>query len=363
MISLPRARDIGLSHIWSINTGPKNSIIDVDGVLVGHVTLIEGSGKLVPGYGPVRTGVTVVIPHPGNIFREKVPAAIHVINGFTKAIGLIQIEELGLIESPIALTNTLNVGLVADRIIEYSIEKNPDIGTLTSTINSIVLECNDGYLNDIQGRYVKQHHVKEAIERANSDVMEGSIGAGTDTIAFGFKGGIGTSSRKVDIGIETYIVGVLAQTNFGRKEDLIIAGIPIGKYLHRKGIEMYVKGSVNVIIATNAPLTPRQLKRLAKRASNGLAKVGSYTYNGSGEVVLTYSTAHRIPHDVERKLSVKMILDKYLNPLFRAVVEATEEAILNSMFMARTMDGRDGHVVYSIPINEVINILKRHEAI
>ena len=360
VIIMPRARDIGLYHIWSISIGPKNSITDVNGVLVGHVTLIKGSGKLIPGHGPIRTGVTIILPHTGNIFREKLPAAIHVINGFTKAIGLIQVEELGFIESPIALTNTLNIGLVADGVIEYSIERNPDIGISTSTINPIVLECNDGYLNDIQGRHVKQHHVIEAIERASSNVVEGSIGAGTGTIAFGFKGGIGTSSRKVDIGTETYMVGVLVQSNFGRKEDLTIAGVPIGKYLPKKGIETDMKGSINIIIATNAPLTPRQLKRLAKRASNGLARVGNYTYNGSGEVVLAFSTAYRIPHDKTQKLSIDIIPDRYLNPLFRAVVEATEEAVLNSIFMAKTMDGRDNHIVNSIPINEVIDILKQH---
>jgi D-aminopeptidase len=355
---VPRIREVLDLPYWSIRTGPRNSISDVPGVLVGHVTLIEGSGPLVPGKGPVRTGVTVVLPHSGNIYMEKVVAAAHVINGFTKAVGLVQVEELGLVETPIALTNTLNVGIVADGLIEYSIRQSPEIGVTAPTVNPVVLECNDGYLNDIQGRHVKQHHVLKAIEEAGVGFDEGSVGAGTGTIAFGFKGGIGTSSREVTTQFGTYVVGVLVQSNFGRTEDLVVAGVPVGRHL--KGIQRSgsSSGSVNVVIATNAPLTPRQLKRLARRAQSGLARVGGYVYHGSGEVVLAFTTAFRIRAGVKELIDLKVLPDEELNELFKGVVEATEEAVLNSMFNSTTMDGRDSRVVPRIPVEKVVELVR-----
>lgn len=354
---MPRVRDVLDVPYWNVRTGPRNSISDVPGVLVGHVTLIEGSGPLIPGRGPVRTGVTVVLPHSGNIYREKVIAAAHVINGFTKAVGLVQVEELGLIETPIALTNTLNVGIVADGLIEYSIRQSPEIGISAPTVNPVVLECNDGYLNDIQGRHVKQYHVLKAVEDASESFSEGSVGAGTGTIAFGFKGGIGTSSREVTTSFGTYVVGVLVQTNFGRTEDLVIAGVPVGKYLtgvQRSGSS----GSVNVVVATNAPLTPRQLKRLARRAQSGLARVGGYVYHGSGEVVLAFTTAFRVRTGVRELVNLEVLPDEELNSLFKGVVEATEEAVLNSMFNSTTMDGRDGRVVPGIPVEKIAELVR-----
>ncbi|RLG76893.1 MAG: S58 family peptidase [Thermoprotei archaeon] len=344
---------------WSLNPGPRNSIADVRGVRVGHVTLVKGGGKLVPGKGPVRTGVTVVVPHEGNVFVEKVPAAVHVINGFTKAGGLVQVEELGVLETPIALTNTLNVGLVADGLIEYSIRENPSIGVTTTTVNPVVLECNDGFLNDIQGRHVKQHHVLEALESASEDFEEGSVGAGTGVRSFGFKSGIGTSSRIVETPVGRFTLGVLVQSNFGRKGDLIVAGVPVGRYL-KEGVEQSEKGSINIVIATDASLSYRQLKRLARRAGVGLARVGGYSSHGSGEVVVAFSTRCRVRHGAKQLIRAELLPDEYLNPFFKAVAEAVEEAVLNSIFQSRTMVGRDGNTVPGIPIDRVVEFVKRY---
>ena len=359
MSSTPRFRDLLELATWTFRPGPRNSITDVEGVRVGHVTLYEGSGPLVPGRGPVRTGVTVVVPHGGNTYREKVPAAATVFNGFTKAVGLVQVEELGVLETPVALTNTLNVGLVADGLVEYLIRVAPEIGVTAPTVNPVVLECNDGYLNDIQGRHVKQHHVLEAIQRAGEGFEEGSVGAGTGTVAFGFKGGIGTSSRVVETSMGRYVVGVLVQTNFGRAEDLLIGGIPVGALLKRSNpVSTGGGGSVNVVIATNAPLTSRQLKRLGRRAQVGLARVGGYAYHGSGEVALAFSTAYRVTYGSTTR--VEVLPEVELNSLFKAVAEAVEEAVLNSMFAARTVEGRDGRVVHQIPVEEVLGVLREY---
>jgi D-aminopeptidase len=356
---VPRVREVLELSTWTLRPGPRNSIADVEGVRVGHVTLYEGSGPLVPGRGPVRTGVTVVLPHGGNVYREKVPAAAVVFNGFTKAVGLVQVEELGVLETPIALTNTLNVGLVADGLVEHSIRVAPEIGVTAPTVNPVVLECNDGYLNDIQGRHVRQHHVLEAIARASEDFEEGSVGAGTGTVAFGFKGGVGTSSRVVETPYGRYVVGVLVQTNFGRAEDLLIGGVPVGRLLRSASpVRPGGGGSVNVVIATNAPLTSRQLRRLARRAQVGLARVGGYVYHGSGEVALAFSTAYRVTYSSAAK--VEVLPDTELNAFFRAVAEAVEEAVLDSMFTARTVEGRDGRVVQRIPVEEVLGILRRY---
>ena len=360
---MPRFRDTGISpRYWVLPPGPRNSITDVEGVRVGHVTLIRGEGRLVPGRGPVRTGVTVVIPHRGNVFAEKVPAAAYVVNGFTKAVGLVQVEELGVLETPIALTNTLNVGLVADGLIEYSIRENPGIGVSTTTVNPVVLECNDGFLNDIQGRHVKQHHVLEAIERASEVVEEGSVGAGTGVRSFGFKSGIGTASRIIDTGVGRFVLGVLVQSNFGRRGDLIVAGVPVGRLLS-EGVDTGGKGSISIVIATDAPLTPRQLRRIARRVQIGLARVGGYTSHGSGEVVVAFSTGYTIPHGGGDRVRVELLPDEELNPFFRGVAEVVEEAVLNSMFMSKTMVGRDGNTVPGIPVDEVVELVKRCGAV
>ncbi len=359
----PRAREIGI-EIGHLNPGKYNSITDVKGVLVGHCTIIRGSGKLIPGKGPVRTGVTVILPHEGNPFKNKVRASSFVINGFGKPIGLIQLNELGQLETPIALTNTLNVGLVADAIIDYMLQLNPDIGVTTGTVNPVVLECNDSYLNDIRGRHVKHEHVFEAIKSAKGGAIEeGAVGAGTGMSAFEFKGGIGTSSRKLSAKYGGYTVGALVLSNFGRREDLLITGVPVGWELrnYMRSTQPQKGGSIVMVIATDAPLTARQLHRLAKRATHGLARTGSYSSHGSGDFVVAFSTAIKIPHYSEQPIhEEKVLIDQKLSPLFKAAAEAVEEAIINSILKAVTMEGRDNHVRHAIPIDKLIDIMIKY---
>ncbi|MCD6508915.1 MAG: P1 family peptidase [Thermoprotei archaeon] len=361
----PRARDIGLI-IGSLRPGPLNAITDVEGVKVGHVSLIKGSGELVPGKGPVRTGITVILPHPGNLFKEKVRAACYVINGFGKPIGLAQVSELGLIETPIALTNTLNVGIVADALIEYMLNLNEDIGVTTGTVNPVVLECNDGFLNDIRGRHVKHEHVFEALSKAKGgSVEEGCVGAGTGMSAFEFKGGIGTASRRIPAKLGGFTVGVLVLTNFGKREDLLIMGVPVGRELRDYGrSSTNMEGSIVVIIATDAPLTSRQLSRLCKRATHGIARTGGMSSHGSGDFVIAFTTKNKVPHYCAPMLhDIKVLREEVLSSLFRAVIEAVEEAIINSLLRATTMVGRDGHVRHAIPIDRLIEIMKRYRRI
>lgn len=364
MSTRPRARDLGIP-LGTMAPGPYNAITDVDGVQVGHVTLIRGEGKLVPGQGPVRTGVTAIIPHPGNLFQDKVAAAVHVINGFGKCVGLDQIRELGTLETPILLTNTLNVGLVADAVIEHALSLNPDIGVTTSGVNPVVGECNDGYLNDIRGRHVKREHVLRAIELARpGPVPEGAVGAGTGMSAFAFKGGIGTASRRLSPEGGDFTVGVLVLANFGRREELIVAGVPVGRELsdlQPRGKQN--EGSIIVIVATNAPLSSRQLTRLAKRAGPGLARVGSMGAPGSGDFVIAFSTTNRRPHYPERITArVEHLVDegKPMAQLFQACVEATEEAIINALLRAETMVGRDGHTRLALPINRLMAVMEKY---
>lgn len=364
--SRPRAREAGVV-LGTLPPGPENAITDVAGVRVGHVTLIEGDGPLVPGQGPVRTGVTVILPHEGNVFREKVPAGIFVLNGFGKCLGQEQIDELGVIESPIALTGTMNVGVVADGLVEHAIRTNPDIGITTSTVNPVVGECSDAYLNDMQGRHVRQEHVLEAIAAASSGpVAEGCVGAGTGMSLFGFKGGIGTASRRLPERLGGYTVGALVLGNFGRRDQLTIAGVPVGRELAGwrpdAAPEPPESGSVMVILATDAPMLDRALRRLARRAALGLARTGSIAGHGSGDYIIAFSNAVRIPHEPsERVLTLPHIVEDgaLIDGLFQAAVEATEEAVINALFAATTMTGRDGHVRYALPLDETLAILRR----
>ncbi|HMM43863.1 MAG TPA: P1 family peptidase, partial [Thermomicrobiales bacterium] len=293
----PRARDIGL-RIGQLPTGPNNTITDVAGVRVGQTTLIEGDGPLRPGRGPVRTGVTVVLPHPGNLYRDKVPAAIHVINGFGKCMGQEQVDELGTLESPIALTGTMNVGLVTDAIVAWSIRENPDIGIDAATVNPVVGECSDAWLNDMQGRHVREEHVFQAIESAAAGpVEEGAVGAGAGMTAFGYKGGIGASSRVTPSHLGGWTVGVLVLANYGRRDQLRIDGVPVGQML-ATAEDVPERGSIMMIVATDAPLLDRGLRRLARRAGIGLARTGSIAGNGSGGYVIAFSAAPavRVPY-------------------------------------------------------------------
>lgn len=358
----PRVREVGIK-IGVLQTGRNNAITDVEGVRVGHTTLIQGHGRLEPGKGPVRTGVTAVLPHPGNLFRKKVQANVFVLNGFGKSVGLMQIWELGTLETPILLTNTLNVGLVMDALTEYMLEQNGDIGVTTGTVNPVVAECNDGYLNDIRGRHVRREHVFEAIRNAkDGEVEEGTVGAGTGMSAFDFKGGIGTSSRVLSEDEGGYTVGVLVLSNCGSREGLRIDGVPVGLELRGfLGEGDRSAGSIITVAATDAPLDARQLGRLAKRAVHGIARTGSYTPHGSGDVIFAFSTRNRIPHYPQTAiLPGEVLSETAINLLFRAVVEATEEAIINSMFKARTMVGRDDHVLFEIPIEKVVNTMQKY---
>jgi D-aminopeptidase len=351
-----RVRDCGIK-IGILPPGPNNAITDVKGVKVGHCTLIKGES--------IRTGVTAILPHPGNIFQEKVPAAIFVANGFGKLAGYTQVEELGNIETPIILTNTLSVPTAADALIDYtfSFEENKDV----RSVNPVVGETNDGWLNDIRGRHIKKKHVLQAIKNASGGVVEeGTVGAGTGTICFGFKGGIGTASRVLPESLGGYTVGVLVQTNFGGV--LQVAGVPVGVELN----EYYLKdklnpssegsdgsGSCMIVVMTDAPLDARNLKRLAKRAILGLAKTGGIVSNGSGDYVIAVSTSEnlRIPYAFTLFKESKVLSNDAMSPLFLAVNEATEEAILNSLFTAAPVKGKDGHHIDALPVQKVMEIL------
>jgi len=360
-----RARDLGIV-IGDLPTGAYNAITDVADVRVGHTTLVSGDGPLVRGFGPIRTGVTVVLPHGGNLFLEKVPAAIHIINGFGKCMGQEQIDELGTLEGPIALTNTLNVGRVTDAIVSWGIRENPDIGIGTSTINPVVGECHDGWLNDIQGRHVHEEHVLSAIDSAaGGAVAEGNVGGGTGMTAFGWKGGIGTASRVIAPEHGGWTIGVLVQANFGRRDQLRIDGMPIGKLLERTAVdEPPERGSIMLVVATDAPLLDRGLRRLAKRAGIGLARTGSIAGNGSGDYVIAFSNSpvNRIPHHPTTLThTVEMVVEDgpIIDALFQATVEAAEEAIIDTLFAAETMVGRDGNTREALPVERVVELLRR----
>lgn len=326
-------------NIGTIKKGKRNSITDVEGVKVGHVTLEEEN---------VHTGVTAILPHSGNIFREKVVAASHIINGFGKTIGTIQIDELGTIETPIILTNTLSVGTCATGLIKYMLKKNKDIGVTTGTINPVVAECNDGYLNDIRGFHVKEEHVEEAINNASEDFAEGPVGAGTGMKCYGLKGGIGTASRVINLGGRDCTVGALVLTNFGIKRRLLIDGVKAGAMM-KKEDDQLDKGSVIIILATDIPVNDRQLKRLCKRVPAGLARTGSYYGNGSGDVVIGFTTANKVKqYPVVPFTMVESFYDDYLDSVFEAVTEATEEAVISSLLHGKTTDGIKHHQVKSI---------------
>ncbi|MDP3058641.1 MAG: P1 family peptidase [bacterium] len=357
-----RARELGII-LGQLECGQFNAITDVGGVLVGHHTIVSGDGPLVPGKGPVRTGVTAILPHASNIFEDKVEGAIHVINGFGKTVGLSQVEELGAIETPIILTNTLSVGAALDGLISYMVLHNPEIGITTGTVNCLIGECNDGFLNDIQGRHVRPEHVQWAIDDAKSGVIaEGSVGAGTGMVCYGYKGGIGTSSRKLPLIDGGYTVGCLVLANFGKKEMLTIGGISIEEE-KRHNINAKVHsgdGSVMVIIATDAPLDSRQLGRLARRASMGLARTGAVASHGSGDFVIAFSTTNRQSHGSSELLRETQIISeggKVISLLFQAVVESVEEAVINALLMAETVVGRDGHIAEAISADVVLKCL------
>jgi D-aminopeptidase len=332
--------------------GPKNAITDVAGVRVGHCTIMKGKGKWAIGKGPVRTGVTAVIPAPGDIFFNKAQAGVHIINGFGKSMGLMQVAEVGTIETPLLVTNTLNVGKVADGLLDYLIM---DKGLESPSINPVVMECNDAMLNDIWGRHVGKPEVVEALDSASDGpVNEGSVGAGAGTAAYGYKGGVGTSSRIVSVGDRSYMLGALVVTNMGRQEELTIYGVHVGKLLKDEEAKATLGGSIIMVLATDAPLSALQLRRVAARATNGLARTGTRTGNTSGDIVLAFSTSRRIPACPEEPvLSLPELSDMHIDGFFTAAAEAVEESILNAMFMAETVVGRDGNILRALPVEKV----------
>ncbi len=363
----PRASDLGLK-VGVLAAGPLDAITDIAGVEVGQTTIIRGDD--------IRTGVTAIVPHPGNLYQEKVPGAIFVGNGFGKLAGSTQVEEMGNLETPILLTSTTSVPRVADAVISYmlALPGNEDV----RSINPVVGETNDGYLSDIRGRHITPDDVFAAIKNAKSGpVEEGAVGAGTGTVAFGWKGGIGTSSRRLPASLGGYTVGVLVQTNFGGV--LTIAGAPVGQelgqYYLRKELGQSLNGvpsakdkadgSCMMVVATDAPLDARNLKRLAARALLGMARTGSSASNGSGDYGIAFSTAPQVrihATDKSPTQSMEVLTNEAMSPLFEAVIEATEEAIYNSMLKATTTTG-NGHTVEALPIDKTLEILKEHRVI
>lgn len=325
------ARDFGIV-CGIMHPGADNTITDVPGVLVGHHTLIDGD---------INTGVTAICPHGGNLYRQKVLGACDVINGFGKSIGLMQVDELGNIETPIMLTNTFGVGTCANALIREAIKANPDIGRTTATVNPVVLECNDGPFNDIQAMAITQEHARLALQNAKSSFAQGNVGAGTGMTCFGFKGGIGSASRRFQLDHADYHLGIIALTNFGRSGDLIL---PDGRRPSAKTMTQPEKGSVILVLATDVPLEHRQLKRISKRAGAGLARLGAFWGNGSGDITVAFSTAVNVDHDEASDLvAVHTLNENRIDILFRAAAEATQEAVLNSMCAAETFVGCDGN--------------------
>ncbi|MCA1958971.1 MAG: P1 family peptidase [Nitrospira sp.] len=358
-----RVRELGII-VGQYQPGPFNAITDVAGVKVGHRTLVQGEGPLKPGEGPVRTGVTVIIPRE-DVWRKKVPAGSFVLNGTGEMTGLSWVAESGFLEYPIALTNTLNVPRVANGVISWMIKRYPAIGISDDTLTPVVAECDDGRLNDIQGRHVAEEDVVAALDGAEGGpVQEGAVGAGTGMIAYGFKGGIGTSSRKLPPQEGGYTVGVLVNANHGRRHELVMNGVPVGRLYESASPRAEAlqsgphEGSIIIVIATDAPLDSRQLGRLAKRAALGLARTGATARHGSGDFMLAFSTANVIPHDPqEPTYTLIHLADVHLNPLITATVEATEEAVLNALTMATTTVGRDGYRAEAIDLDRLKVIL------
>lgn len=324
-------------RVGKLPCGPLDKISDVPGVTVGHCTLADGE---------VQTGVTALLPHQGDIFHDKVMAASHVINGFGKTTGLVQIDELGTLETPILFTNTLSVGTVETALVKYMLDKNPDICETTGSVNPVVCECNDSGLNDIRGLHVTEENVRAALTDCRADFAEGAVGAGRGMRCHGLKGGIGSASRVVELDGKQYTIGALVLSNHAVFDDLVVAGTPIQSLLDAHIPPHEDKGSIITVLATDIPLSERQLRRLCHRALVGLSRTGSFCGNGSGEIVIAFTTANRVPHYSEKAiLPMGMVHDDAINPLFRAVAECVEESVLSSLLHAETVTGYHGRTV------------------
>ena len=387
-----RLREIGIV-IGRMAPGPNNAITDVQGVRVGQVTLVRGEGKLVPGRGPVRTGVTAILPHGGDLWRDKVPAATWVLNGTGEMTGSIWIDTQGALEVPVLLTNTMNIGRVMDGVVAYMLRRYPEIGISDDVVAPTVAECDDSTLNDARGLHVSAEDTVRAIESAGpGPVAEGAVGAGTGMMSYQFKGGIGTASRVLAKGDGGWTVGVLVNANMGRRSELLVAGVPVGReitdLMPRLGGDGAKggtggpggagagggaagasgrdagpagDGSIIIVVATDAPLDHLKLRRLASKAALGLARTGTISHHGSGDLFLAFSTGNRVPHYPKPlTYTLTVVPDDHLDPIFEAAEEATEEAILNALAMATTTVGRDGNTAYALPLERLAGIMKKY---
>ena len=360
-MSRPRARDVGL-RFGELPTGRGNAITDVAGVKVGHCTLRRGEGRLVVGEGPVRTGVTVVLPHESDVYRRPAKGMYYALNGCGGLMGALQLEEFGMVDTPIGLTNTMAIPAVSEGLIRYTMERNPLASVEEDAVIPLVSECDDSFLNDARGLHVRPEHALQAIADAGVSVEEGAVGAGTGMVCHDFKGGIGTASRVVGICGDSYVVGILVLSNHGERRNLLVDGVPVGRLLEVPNPNRKESGSIVTVLATDAPLDARQLGRMARRIGMGLGLTGSCAHNGSGDIMIAFSTAN--VHDryqTDRHLVVdRLLVDREISPLFRATVDATSEAVVNSLFAAETERGRDVRVVPALPIDQTLEILKAH---
>ena len=362
-----RLRDLGIT-IGEYQPGRMNAITDVPGVKVGHSTFIEGSGRRKPGNGPVRTGVTMILPND-DIYNKKMVSGGFILSGAGELSGFTQVSEWGLIETPIALTNTLSVGRVSDSVVKWMAQKYPEIRDLQEVIIPVVGECDDSYLNDAVGLHIKPQHVFSALDSAHGDaVEEGAVGAGTGMICCDFKGGIGTASRIIPLGGINYTMGVLVLSNFGVMEHLRMDGYPVGRVLARAqgvyGRRTSSYGSIIVVVATDMPLTAIQINRLCRRAALGIGRVGSYGAHSSGEIIIGFSTANVVPRQPpEPRVQFSMILDIFLDFAYKAVIETTEEAILNSLTAAVDMEGAGGNRIPSINLQLLKGLIEHYNSV
>ena len=361
----PRARDLGIP--FDGTPGPLNAITDVEGVLVGQTTLISGDGKLIVGKGPIRTGVTAVLPRGAESMQRFSFAGWYSQNGNGEMTGTTWVEESGFLESPVLITNTHSVGVVRDAVIAWRVAHGPPDATDSWWSLPVVAETWDGWLNDINGFHVKPEHVFHALDSARGGpVEEGAVGGGTGMVCNGFKGGIGTSSRRLTEHDGGYTIGVLVQCNYGVRRNLRIAGVPVGREIESEDPYAFVpsdlaeRGSIIVVVATNAPLLPHQLKRLARRVSLGLGRTGSIAGNGSGDIFIAFSTANPGASELGHVIDLRMLPNDSLDPLFAATVQATEESIVNAMVAATDMTGIDGHHVRALPHEELRAVLARY---